>query len=128
MRKIYLRTGEDKANAVRAIMELESGRKWYVEIKKERIRRSLSQNGLMWRWIDIAASDLGYDKNDLHEVLKVACDCPAEKIVVDGKEYEVRSLSRLDTAEMANYMDRVFRKLSDMGIRLPLPEEAHIHA
>ena len=101
---------------------------WLISIKRKTTGRSLSANGLLWKWMSEAGAELGYDKNDLHETMKVVCDCPITEINLDGRVVEIRSTSRLSSEEFTAYMDRCYRKLAgDLGLYLTLPEERQCH-
>lgn len=105
-------------------LTLDFKKPWIASVKRKAAKRSLSANGLLWKWMQEAGDSIGYDKNDMHEVMKTVCDCPVTKITIDGRVVEIRSTSRLSSEEYAAYMDRCYRKLvGDMGIYLTLPEE-----
>jgi len=127
MKDIPLHTEQDRASVIGHIERLNLDKPWVVTVKRRAQKRSLSQNALYWKWMEQAGQELGYDRNDMDDVCKEACDCPSKNIVIDGITYSRRTTSGLSKKEMAEYMDRVFRKLAgDMGIYLTLPEEQHL--
>lgn len=127
--KTTIATVEERGELITDLLLLNmEGNPWRVEWSRINPKRTLSASALMWMWISIAAKELGYDKNDLHDALKERCDCPSRKITIDGSEHIIRSTRSLDTKQMSEYMDRIYRLIvGDLGIRLPLPEEAHLH-
>ena len=130
-RPIPIRTEADKERALADVndIEPEMDRPYVVTIKREARVRSLSQNGLYWKWVGIAADELGYDwdKDDLHEALMQKCEAPKRRYTdFNGNIVERYSTAGSDKAEMAAYMDRCYRFLTEWGIRLPLPEEGHL--
>lgn len=119
-----LHTESDRRDVIRAIEALDLSKTWRVEIKRKARKRSLQANSLYWEWISIAAQELGYDKNDMHEAVMEAADCPHRAYKrIDGTEGRRRSTAGLSTQEFTAYMDRVYRLIvGELGIVLPLPE------
>ena len=104
------------------------GLPWIVDIKRKTKRRSLSQNALFHKWVDFIANEVGYevwDSERMKAELKIVCQCPATKYVgLDGTEREERSTSKLNTADMAEFMTRVERfAASELGIIVPSPDD-----
>lgn len=117
----------DRENAIKEIRKMPLERAYEVSVGPYRRRRTNNQNALMWQWIGIAADHFGYDSTeDLHEDLKEQCGCPVyEYQALDGETRRRRSTSRLDTAAMSAYMDRLYRFLSiEHRLQLPVPEES----
>lgn len=126
MAETILRTEKDRADLIGMLQELDLTKPWKVTVERPKKRRSLSQNGLYWMWIDIAAKDIGYDKEDLHEALMEACDAPMRSYTdLNGNVRRRRTTSGATSEQMADYMDRVYRKLAGVGIILPIPEQQH---
>ncbi len=100
---------------------------WRVTIELHKKRRSLSQNSLMWLWLDQVADHVhqytGQDKDDLHEIFKQKF-ASVKCVGLGDDEYLVRSTRKMTTAEMSNYMDAIYAFCtSELGLLLPLPEE-----
>ncbi len=102
---------------------------WSVTVEPFKKKRTLSQNGLYWKWlertVDIVARETGNDKDDLHDIFKEKFLTP--KIVeFDGQVHRKYSTKNLTTAEMSEYMNRIYAFVtSQLGIILPIPEELH---
>lgn len=94
-----------------------------VVIRQKRAHRSLSQNNLYWKWMQEAADFIGVHKDDLDPICKEQCHCPKTTISTPLGNVEERSTSKLNTKEMAEYMDRVFILLSEYGCTLTLPAD-----
>jgi len=120
-----------RQRAVDHILGLSRDKPWNIEIKKHVKKRSLSQNALMWKWInqaaDIIGRHTGYDADDMHEFFK-AKFLPAAgrtRIVIDGIPVERFTTTKLNTKEMHDYMGAIDRwAVSYLGLRLPHPEDA----
>lgn len=104
------------------------GKEWQVTIERKKKRRTLSQNALMWKWLNEVAQQIqketGQDADDVHEFFK-ARFLP-KRIVEIGDETEtlIGSTKKLTTAEMSEYMNRIHAwAASELGIYLPVPED-----
>lgn len=102
-------------------------KKYSVEVKEYRKKRTTSQNALMWMWLDGIAKEvgreIGYDKDDMHEVFMEMFLVP-KIITIKGVDYKKYSTKDLNTKEMSEYMDAISRfAVSEWNIFVPLPEE-----
>jgi len=89
-----------------------------IRIKKWRKKRSLQQNNLYWLWIGIIAKDTGYDGDELHTTFRgMFLTDESKKLPL------IRSTTALTTMEFGQYLGKIERKMADMGISLPHPEE-----
>ncbi len=92
------------------------GQRVELTIIKERHSRSLSQNHLYWLFLTFIGQELGYEAEELHSTFK------AMFLTDHSKEFPiVRSTTKLSTAEFSDYLDRITRKVAEMGIVLPDP-------
>jgi len=120
-----------RAHAAKAIAELSDKKRWKVEVKLDRPRRTKSQNALMWMWIDEAVQALhnetGQDKDDIHEYFKRKF-CPIRMITVGDEQIAIKSTKKLSIEQMRIYMNAIEGYCaSEWGIILPIPEEMHRH-
>jgi hypothetical protein len=96
-----------------------------LRIETPKLVRSLSQNALMWVYLNKIALENGDDAEDLHEFFKVKF-LPKRIIKIKGKttEHEIESLgttTKLNKAEFSEYMSKIERLT---GILIPTKEEA----
>ena len=122
-------TEDDRQATLTLIRGLNIARPWTVTVERPKQKRSLSQNGLFHKWVDIIARETGYDgwdKDRMKEELKIVCDCPVERYKgLDGEWREERRTSGLDTKPMSDFMDRVARfAATELAIALPFPDDA----
>jgi hypothetical protein len=125
--QIIIRDEGLRQRVLDVIGKLNLDKLWQVTIEPYRKKRSLSQNALMWKWIDEVVKHVyettGQDKDDIHLIFKqkfanVKC------VGLGGDEYLVRSTRKMTTAEMSTYMDAIYAFCtSELGLFLPLPEE-----
>ena len=94
-----------------------------VVVKPYKRNRNNDQNALYWKWITIIGNDLGYDKDEMHELLAYKF-LGLEQKEIDGRKFEqIRSTTKLSVGGMSEYMERVQRWAAEMGVRLPSLED-----
>ena len=100
------------------------GKPWIITIKRQSERRSLSQNALYWKWVEIAGEHFGYEKDLMDIELKRHCDAPVENYDdIEGNPRQ-RFTTKTTKEEMSAYMERVSRFLAtEHGLMLPHPED-----
>jgi len=83
--------------------------------------RSILQNRLYWKWLEIIGEDLGYMPKELHEEF-IELYAPVYTLRgLDGKPKQkpIRT-SKMDVNQMAKYMEAITIFCSQHNIRLPL--------
>src|SRR5690625_94913 len=125
---IVLRDDILRQSLIRYVQALDLSKPVQVTVAPHRKRRSLSQNALMWKWIHEITPYI-QDKTGiedpavLHEYFKQTF-LPAEIVEICGDVMEYRTTTKLTTAEMSEYMDRIYSwATQELGLLLPLPEE-----
>ena len=124
---IILRDDGMRARILDHISRLNLEKPWEITIGRYRDKRTLSQNSLMWKWIEEVVQglhdDTGQDKEDIHQHLMELFLMP--KITeINGKISRRWSTKGLEKAEMSQYMDKIYAwATTEMGMMLPLPEE-----
>lgn len=105
------------------LSKFDKTKKVMVEVKKPFNKRSLDQNALMWVWFTIIADYTGYAPEEVHHVVK-GLYCPRKAVTLKGKTYRIpKGTSELSVGEMVELMMRIQAMASDLGVRLPSPEE-----
>lgn len=129
MRKqsIVIRNEEMRRRVISFLNNLNIEKPWEITIEPYRKKRSLSQLRLMWLWISEVAEHVrehtGMDSEDVHAFLKEKF-LPPRIIEIAGEAVEYRTTTKLTTAEMSEYMDRIYAwATTELGLLLPLPEE-----
>jgi hypothetical protein len=98
-----------------------------VIVRLPRSQRSERSNRFYWgAVVPLLAEHLGYEKQDMHEVLAMRFlrieDCP-----VTGAPRRKRTPD-CDTAEFAAYVDSCIRLAAELGVVIPLPGEVEVGA
>lgn len=107
------------------IANLSPDKVWEIYVSRYRQKRTNRQNSLYWMWCDEVAKAVseytGYDKEDIHEFCKQSF-LPGRTIEIEGMEAIRYTTTALNTAEMAQYTDKVYRwATTELGLMLPLP-------
>ncbi len=123
---VIIRDEGMRERVVQHIAGLNISKPWAITIEPYKGRRTLSQNALMWKWIEAVVMHIheatGQDKEDVHEWLKTQF-LPAKVIEIDGRVVFRYSTKGLTTAEMSKYMDKIYAwATTELGLLLPVPE------
>ncbi len=114
---------QDLPAVLAAIAKLDLDKPWRVEIEPWRKKRSGRQNAYYWKCLEIIANETGDDKDSLHTYFRRKFLSPVEKAVMGQTTLCLRSTTDLNTAEFAEYMDRIIAEVGPFGIAIPSPEE-----
>lgn len=96
---------------------------YVLTIKRRAVRRSLSQNALMWMWFACIADETGQDRHDIHAHY---CWKFLSRPIEWNGTFEIVSggTSNLSTEEMTDFLNRIQADAaSELGITLPTPED-----
>ncbi len=124
---VIIRDESMRERVVQHIAALNVEKPWAITIEPYKGRRTLSQNALMWKWVEAVVMHIheatGQDKEDVHEWLKTQF-LPAKVIEIDGRVVFRYSTKGLTTAEMSKYMDKIYAwATTELGLLLPVPED-----
>ena len=101
------------------IHDLESG-KYMIKISSYVEDRSIDQNKYYWKLVEIIANEIGYEKQEMHEVLKYKF---LQKTIQDANGNlvkGVKSTSSLNIREFSEYIDNIkFFIEQELSINLP---------
>jgi hypothetical protein len=125
--QIILRDETLRQRVIKLIGALNLDKLWQITIEPYRKKRSLSQNALMWKWIEEVVQHVyqhtGQDKDDIHEFFKARFLSPRWVKIADWR-IRYYTTRKMTTAEMSTYMDAIYAFCtSELGLFLPLPEE-----
>ncbi len=89
-----------------------------LTVKKFYAGRSVKQNNYYWLCLTHISNETGHDPEELHCTFK-------SWFLIDnsGKFPVVRSTTKLKTFEFMDYMEKIARRMSEVNIELPNPEE-----
>ncbi len=123
-----IRDAAKRAEVAKHIGGLSLDKAWVVTVEPHKQRRSLSQNALMWSWLNEVAAHVheatGQDSDAIHEFFKGQF-LPRRIIELGGTiENAPGSTKKLNKAEMSAYMDKIYAWVTtEVGVLLRVPED-----
>lgn len=124
---LRIRTPKDKDKVKAYVDDLKTDKKKYiVEVKVERERRSIDQNALYWLWLTCLMDETGEHKDNLHEYFKTKFLGVDERQCFGHHFFLPNTTTKLDTLQFKNYLDRIQEFASvELGITLPDPKDLY---
>lgn len=101
---------------------------YVLTIKRKAVKRSLSQNALMWLWFSCIEDETEQPKKDIYDhYCKKFLTRPIEW---DGRlEFVTGGTSELTTKEFSRFLDEIQADAAtELGITLPQPEDRAFEA
>ena len=110
-------------HSIRRMIETAEPGDYMLSLEEWKSKRSLNQNALYWKWLQIIGDELGYYKDELHEEFIEAFSDIYTIKGLDGKPKQKRlRTSKMNVQQMSTYMDRIQQFAAEQGIMLPQPE------
>lgn len=104
-------------------LELYEGKAVEISIKKWKDKRTLSQNSLYWRILELIENETGNDKDTLHDYFKIRFLDKRRLKLGDDEKILPGSTRKLDTREMGQYIDKIILFASqELQIAIPAPD------
>lgn len=95
-----------------------------IIVQKKRMVRSIQQNRLWWLYVSILSDSLGYEKEEIHDILKFKFLKRERIIEKTGEVIEyLESTTRLTRSEFSEVIEQLIRWAATMDIILPMPNE-----
>ena len=110
------------------VFSLLSNGSYTITIKKASQKRSIPQNDLMWMWLTCIERETGTQKDDVYMYY---CKRYLMKTIQIGDKQEriYNTSSKLSAAEMTEFLNHIQADAAtELGIRLPLPEDRFFEA
>lgn len=101
------------------------GKKIILTIAKIKSIRSLQQNKYWWACVTILSNELGYTKEEMHEILKFKFLKREKVLEITGEVFEyIESTTKLSKSEFADISSEMIRwAAQSFNIVLPIPNE-----
>lgn len=119
-------TKHNVENLITKLRALDFDKMWKVEIKEGKFTRSVDQNRYLWHIYKILGEFLGYDQEEVHELLTYRF-LREEKEINGEKVIVITRTSTLNTKEFNEYLDDVKAFAITYGCKLPSLEEYNGH-
>lgn len=113
------------SDRIRAELAAFEGKRVEITIRKNRSKRSIEQNRLLWLYTTILSTELGYEKNEMHEIIKYKFLRRERVDEKTGEVFEyVGSTTGLTKSEFADLINELIRWAAQVfHISLPMPSE-----
>jgi len=99
-----------------------------MEIKKVESKRSIAQNSLYWMWLTIIGNEVGYTKDEMHDVLRHTLLQPVITEAMGKVVEQLPSTTKMKIGEFTEYLTAIEQWSAEMGILLPKPEDVYYTA
>lgn len=95
-----------------------------ITVEKYVAKRSTAQNALWWVYMGILSKELGYTKEEIHEICKFKF-LKRQKVIEQTAEVVeyLESTAKLNKAEFGTLIDSLIIWAAEMNIVLPEPNE-----
>ena len=110
---------DDKAKFINDVSKMSDGIRVVIEVREAENVRTNNQNRLWWSWMNIIADELGYSKQEIHDILKYKFLLKEE--IIDGEIHQsLKSTTTLTKKEFQKLTHDVFFWANDtFNINLP---------
>lgn len=118
--QMFIRNRKDFEKEVKRF----EGKDVEIVVQKKRMVRSIQQNRLWWLYVTIIAESLGYEKDEMHDILKFKF-LKRERLIEKTGEIipYLESTTRLSRSEFSEVVESVIRWAAEMDIVLPEPNQ-----
>jgi len=100
------------------------GKRVQVRIEKLKSKRSIQQNRYWWLAMTILGNELGYSKEETHQLMKFKFLKRERVVEKTGEILEyIESTTTLSKSDFADMVSEMVRWAANMGIIIPLPGE-----
>lgn len=99
---------------IQTLQNLDPTRLWDVEWRERKSKRTIDQNSRLWAIYKQLGDHIGLDADEVHQM--AGFKFLRYQKEVNGKTEEfIKSTTKLNTAEMADYQDAISRWAIDLG-------------
>ena len=121
MTRYKVTSKEELEHAVKQIGKLDADKAWDIEVKKFAFNRSVEQNKRYWALVTELGSFLGYEEQEMHELMKYKFLSYKQEMLGD-EMVVVPSTSKLNIKEFVEYLSKVERFAVSLGFKLDLKQ------
>ena len=121
MKKLKVTSEEELEHARRQIGELDLSKQWDIEVKEFKSNRSTAQNKRYWRLINELGSFLGYEPEEMHQMMKYKYLSYKQEMLGD-EMVVIPTTSQLTIKEFIEYCNNVERFAVGLGFTLDITQ------
>ena len=111
-------TKHNLSSLIQKLKELDYSKMWKIEIKEGKHNRSVDQNKYLWHIYRILGDYLGYEPEEIHELLTYRY-LREEKKIAEETIIVIARTSTLNTKEFNDYIEQVKFFAYEYGCKLP---------
>jgi len=119
MKRFKVTSTEELEHARKQIGELDLSKPWEIEVKPFSFNRSVQQNKKYWALIGELGSFLGYEEQEMHELMKYKFLSYKQEMLGD-EMVVVPSTSKLTVKEFVEYLNKVENFAISLGFQVDL--------
>lgn len=119
---IIIRDAPMRNRVMELISQLDIEKAWEVTVAHHRQNRSLPQNSLVHSWFSHIAESTGDDAKGVKEDM-ITAFCPMVESKIKPGVMRNKRTHELTTAEMATFVDSIYKCACEFGIFLPHPDD-----
>lgn len=121
MKKLKVTSEEELEHARRYLGELDLSKQWDIEVKEFKSNRSVAQNKRYWRLINELGSYLGYEPEEMHQMMKYKYLSYKQEMLGD-EMVVIPSTSDLTIKEFIEYCNNVEKFAISLGFTLDITQ------
>ena len=121
MKKLKVTSEEELEHARRYLGELDLSKQWDIEVKEFKSNRSVAQNKRYWRLINELGSYLGYEPEEMHQMMKYKYLSYKQEMLGD-EMVVIPSTSELTIKEFIEYCNNVEKFAISLGFTLDITQ------
>ena len=121
MKRYKVTSEEELENVRKQIGELDLSKAWEVEVKPFAFNRSTQQNKKYWKLVGELGSFLGYEEQEMHELMKYKF-LSYKQYMLGDEMVVVPSTSKLTIKEFVEYLSKVERFAVELGFTLDVSQ------
>ena len=121
MKKLKVTSEEELEHARRQIGELDLSKQWDIKIEEFKSNRSVAQNKRYWRLINELGSFLGYEPEEMHQMMKYKYLSYKQEMLGD-EMVVIPTTSQLTIKEFIEYCNNVERFAVGLGFTLDITQ------
>ena len=124
MKKLKVTSEEELEHARRQIGELDLSKQWDIKIEEFKSNRSVAQNKRYWRLINELGSFLGYEPEEMHQMMKYKYLSYKQEMLGD-EMVVIPTTSQLTIKEFIEYCNNVEKFAVGLGFTLDITQHGY---
>ena len=124
MIKLKVTSEEELEHARRQLGELDLSKQWDIKIEEFKSNRSVAQNKRYWRLINELGSFLGYEPEEMHQMMKYKYLSYKQEMLGD-EMVVIPTTSQLTIKEFIEYCNNVERFAVGLGFTLDITQHGY---